>query len=259
LPRWLKVIGLLALLLGATSAATAYALYRHLKPTWTEHYAVAGDRLRIRDGAGKPLPDVLVIRVAATGAPSGGWDISADPPTTGSNPWVSLGSAQLDLKSGYTDSTGEAAVAPFAVRCRGVRGPLGGHLNHGTLIVVAYQRGHGTAVLHPGVDTPARSDLVMAASRSTNADPQAEADWSQYLAIKKLLLPFSVGDDTSRDATRRYWKHVLPDGRTVKDFARDEAAALAVGSKTANVAQHAATLRDALTAGEPKSLTAGFD
>jgi hypothetical protein len=114
-----------------------------------------------------------------------------------------------------------------------------------------YKRGHGTAVVRPAVDVAAPGELVMPASASANANAQAEVEYARLQAIRRLLFPFPLSEDATRAATRRYWAHVLPDGRSVIALGRDEAAALAAGAKTPGVARRASELLAALEAGEP--------
>jgi hypothetical protein len=135
---------------------------------------------------------------------------------------------------------------------------MGSATTNGGLFVIAYSRGRGCAIIRPRLETPAPSALSMPPFQTYNANPQAEADWSRYLAIKRVALPFSLTDDAERAATARLWAHVLPDGRTVAAFLADEADALAREAESKFVPEKAAELRDALRAGDPRAVKVGY-
>ena len=239
--RWKKVLlwtlGVLLVICIALTVAIVQFVHS-LHPTWVERYSVEGNKLVVVDSSGKPVPGALVIRIAAVGRKSGGWDIhSVMIPKKGeTSRYVALDEPSVWSSHGdFTDASGTVVVEPFDAHCEAERGLLGVSQNEGFFAVVAYKRGVGVALLRPGVEVPApptlKLELFYVPPEATH--PDHLTDRAIFRSLTELLSP-PLRDGNPNLNGELYLSTKLSDGRTLGAFGKEEASWISSNAQTAD-------------------------
>jgi hypothetical protein len=219
-------LGIAAVLLVATLI--------YLRPIWWETYRYENDRIEVRlQGSRHNNLDLepsgtLVIRLTGRGREHCGWDpVSRKTGGLASDALVELNS----ISSEFTDDDGFASAVAHSGFGMGKRSLLFGgcHYNQGYVLILS-RPGFATGVVVPHVKKPNSSHQVISYARTRNPKtPALERARNRFRSELRLLYPlriytdvFGPREEQERKALLRvgvYWRHTLPDGRSVRSYA----------------------------------------